>query len=151
SPSARPAGTVRTPAPTTTPGTDGRDDAAREVERQVNTERAKAGCGPLRASAELVVVAQRGADELAVRGRFGISREQDQDQDRDQEKAEPGHRWSLAGMASAGRSGVSGAMTVWTRGALRHDVVRDCSLTELGVGVTFVAGSPRWTPVVAAR
>ncbi|MEU3352506.1 sigma-70 family RNA polymerase sigma factor [Streptomyces sp. NPDC037389] len=145
-PSARTTTPVRTPAPATTPGngTGQQDEAARDVERQVNDERAKAGCGPLRASAELVVVARRGADELAVRGRVDVSREQ--------EKAAPGHRWSLAGAVSAGRSDVAGAMTVWTRGAVRHDVVRDCSLTELGVGVTFVAGSPQhWTPVVAAR
>ncbi|MFF4158344.1 sigma-70 family RNA polymerase sigma factor [Streptomyces sp. NPDC001678] len=166
SPSARTATPVRTPAPATTSGTGNgtgqRDEAARDVERQVNAERAKAGCGPLRASAELVVVAQRGADELAVRGRFDVSRDQDREQDRDQdrdrgqEKVDPRHRWSLAGAGagavSAGRFDLAGAMTVWTRGAARHDVVRDCSLTELGVGVTFTAGSPQhWTPVVAAR
>ncbi|WP_164737793.1 sigma-70 family RNA polymerase sigma factor [Streptomyces luteoverticillatus] len=146
---------VRTPAPAVTPGADQRDETAREVERQVNKERAKAGCGPLRASAELVVVARRGAGELALGARLDATREQEREraQDREQgpEKAEPGHRWSLAGMASAGRADVAGALTVWTRGATRHDVVRDCSLTELGVAVTFTAGSPHGTPVVAAR
>ncbi|MEU8581501.1 sigma-70 family RNA polymerase sigma factor [Streptomyces abikoensis] len=149
----RSSGPVRTPAPAVTsdtPGADQRDETAREVERQVNKERAKAGCGPLRASAELVVVARRGAGELALGARLDASREQGQEQGA--EKAEPGHRWSLAGMASAGRAGFAGAVTVWSRGATRHDVVRDCSLTELGVAFTFAAGSPQHgTPVVAAR
>ncbi|MFF4222814.1 sigma-70 family RNA polymerase sigma factor [Streptomyces abikoensis] len=155
----RSTGPVRTPAPAVTPvtpGADQRDATAREVERQVNKERAKAGCGPLRASAELVVVARRGAGELALGARLDASREQEQGQARDgeqgPERAEPGHRWSLAGMASAGRAGFAGAVTVWSRGATRHDVVRDCSLTELGVAFTFAAGSPQHgTPVVAAR
>ncbi|GGP66628.1 sigma-70 family RNA polymerase sigma factor [Streptomyces abikoensis] len=153
----RSTGPVRTPAPAVTPvtsGADQRDETAREVERQVNKERAKAGCGPLRASAELVVVARRGAGELALGARLDASRGQEQARDGEQgpEKAEPGHRWSLAGMASAGRAGFAGAVTVWSRGATRHDVVRDCSLTELGVAFTFAAGSPQHgTPVVAAR
>ncbi|GGX97054.1 sigma-70 family RNA polymerase sigma factor [Streptomyces hiroshimensis] len=143
-PSAAPAGDTATPR-RTPPGDPGADPAE-EVVRIVNTERAKAGCGPVRYSAELVAVARRHTDESASRtpaaqwSAFA------------RRIAVPGHHWSSYGVnASAGQSSASAVVSVWMNDPGHRRTILNCAYTELGVGVSFAYDGPRWVQVFAAR
>ncbi|MGK5543511.1 sigma-70 family RNA polymerase sigma factor [Streptomyces sp. URMC 127] len=121
-------------------------DLAQEVVRIVNAERAKAGCGPVRRSAELVAFAQHRTDERAPRtpanqwSAFarGI--------------AAPGHHWSTYGVnATTGHGSASAAVTAWMNDPGQRRTLLNCAYTEIGVGVTFTYDGPRWLQVFAAR
>ncbi|CAM5280966.1 sigma-70 family RNA polymerase sigma factor [Streptomyces abikoensis] len=148
--SSTPAEPGRKPAaeasPHRTPSTAPPADLAQEVVRIVNAERAKAGCGPVRRSAELVAFAQRRTDERAPHtpanqwSAFarGI--------------AAPGHFWSTYGVnASTGHGSASAAVTAWMNDPGQRRTLLNCAYTEIGVGVTFTYDGPRWLQVFAAR
>ncbi|MEV5379141.1 sigma-70 family RNA polymerase sigma factor [Streptomyces nondiastaticus] len=130
----------RTPPPA--PGTD----LAQEVVRIVNKERAKAGCGPVRHSAELVAYAQGRTDDTARHTPLnqwsafarGMSA--------------PGHHWSTYGVnAATGHGSASAVVTAWMNDPGQRRTVLNCAYTEIGVGVTFTYDGPRWLQVFAAR
>ncbi|RKN69751.1 sigma-70 family RNA polymerase sigma factor [Streptomyces klenkii] len=129
-----------TPPPA--PGTD----LAQEVVRIVNTERAKAGCGPVRRSAELAAFAQRRTEDTAQHTPLnqwsafarGI--------------AVPGHRWSAYGVnATTGHGSASAVVTAWMNDPGQRRTVLNCAYTEIGIGFTVTYDGPRWLQVFAAR
>ncbi|MEU1673365.1 sigma-70 family RNA polymerase sigma factor [Streptomyces roseifaciens] len=150
-PSAAPAGagtgagagtTARRTPPPPAPGAG----PAQEVVRIVNTERAKAGCGPVRFNAELVAVAQRHTDDTASRTPAG------QWSAFARRAAAPGHHWSSYGVnVSAGQSSASAVVSVWMKDPAHRRTILNCAYTELGVGVSFAYDGPRWMQVFAAR
>ncbi|MEU8548077.1 sigma-70 family RNA polymerase sigma factor [Streptomyces roseoverticillatus] len=131
----------RTPPPAA-PGTD----LAQEVVRIVNTERAKAGCGPVRRSAELVAFAQRRTDDTAPHTPLN------QWSAFARGFTAPGHHWSTYGVnASTGQGSASAVVTAWMSDPGQRRTVLNCAYTEIGVGVTFTYDGPRWLQVFAAR
>ncbi|MFC5147731.1 sigma-70 family RNA polymerase sigma factor [Streptomyces aureoversilis] len=144
-PSATPAGAGATPRRTPPPAAPGAGPA-QEVVRIVNTERAKAGCGPVRFSAELVAVARRHTDDTASRtpaGQWSASARR---------AVVPGHHWSSYGVnAATGQSSASAVVSVWMNDPGHRRTILNCAYTELGVGVSFAYDGPRWMQVFAAR
>ncbi|WP_424888686.1 sigma-70 family RNA polymerase sigma factor [Streptomyces sp. XH2] len=131
----------RTPPPPA-PGTD----LAQEVVRIVNKERAKAGCGPVRRSAELVAYAQRRTDDTAPHTPLN------QWSAFARGMAAPGHYWSTYGVnAATGHGSASAVVTAWMNDPGQRRTVLNCAYTEIGVGVTFSYDGPRWLQVFAAR
>ncbi|MEV4502935.1 sigma-70 family RNA polymerase sigma factor [Streptomyces klenkii] len=142
-PSRKPA--AETPPRHTPPPAPG-TDLAQEVVRIVNAERAEAGCGPVRRSAELVAFAQRRTEDTAPRTPLnqwsafarGI--------------AVPGHHWSSYGVSAAtGQGSASAVVTAWMNDPGQRRTVLNCAYTEIGIGFTVTYDGPRWLQVLAAR
>ncbi|MEU4211561.1 sigma-70 family RNA polymerase sigma factor [Streptomyces sp. NPDC026206] len=135
------------------------DPLAQQVTRLVNTERAKAGCGPVRHSVELVAAAGQRSGHAAAHGRLTYSGRTDpgerggaDDAAGAGRAAATGHRWSFSGVSGGtGRPSAAAVVTVWMNDSGHRKALLDCSLTEFGVNVDLASGVPRWTQAFAAR
>ncbi|MFD3531876.1 CAP domain-containing protein [Streptomyces sp. NPDC058664] len=144
----------RTTAPTG--GTDagpqqdgGRSSAADQVVALVNSERAKAGCGPLSANATLTRAAQGHSDDMAARDFFDHT---DPDGDGPGERVTAaGYPWSTYGENIAmGQSTPEQVMESWMNSPGHRANILNCDFKEIGVGI-HTADGPYWTQVFGAR
>ncbi|MFC8764604.1 MULTISPECIES: CAP domain-containing protein [Streptomyces] len=150
-----------TPKPTaSTGGTDagpgggpqhdtGQSSAADQVIALVNSERAKAGCGPLSANATLTRAAQGHSDDMAARNFFDHT---DPDGDGPGERVTAaGYPWSTYGENIAkGQSTPEQVMESWMNSPGHRANILNCDFKEIGVGI-HDDGGPYWTQVFGAR
>ncbi|WP_051804373.1 CAP domain-containing protein [Streptomyces griseus] len=162
-PTAAPTTAAPAPAPTTagpTAGTGGgtgagaqhdtgRGTTADQVIALVNAERAKAGCGPVTASATLARAAQGHSDDMAARDFFDHT---DPDGDGPGERVTAaGYPWSTYGENIAmGQTTAEQVMEGWMNSPGHRANILNCSFKEIGVGV-HTDGGPYWTQVFGAR
>lgn len=115
-----------------------------EVIDLINSERAKAGCAPLRPDPQLHAAAQRHSDDMAARGFFdhaspdGVTAPQ--------RITAAGYRWSnYAENIGYGRSDVK-VLVAELMNTPDHRVhILNCAFKDIGVGVRFGPGGPWWT------
>ncbi|UQI43613.1 sigma-70 family RNA polymerase sigma factor [Streptomyces sp. HU2014] len=123
---------------------------AQQVTALVNTERAKAGCGPLTQNSLLDAAAQGHSDNMAARGFFDHTNP-DGAGPGERVTAE-GYRWSTYGENIArGQRSAASVMDSWMNSDGHRKNILNCSFKEIGVGVNHAAGGPRWTQVFGAR
>ena len=137
------------PAPTSTstpkkPATGGGSSSSgdeAEVLRLVNVERAKVGCQALKANATLAAVAQAHSKDMAVNGYFDHNSQNGTTPFQRMTKA--GYTYSLAAEnIAAGQQTPAAVMDAWMHSAGHKANILNCGLTELGVGVWTLKGSP---------
>lgn len=157
-PTTKPAAPRPTPTPTPTPdptteapaetpaapSTANRGTAAEaEVLRLVNVERAKVGCTPVRADAQLAALAGAFSTDMAERGFFDHT---DPDGDTPWARAEQAGVTGLAGENIArGQADAAAVMDSWMNSDGHRANILNCDYTTLGVGVHFADGGPWWT------
>ncbi|MFE1500687.1 CAP domain-containing protein, partial [Streptomyces albidoflavus] len=127
----------------------GRSSAADQVIALVNTERAKAGCGPLSHNATLTRAAQGHSDDMAARDFFDHT---DPDGDGPGERVTAaGYPWSTYGENIAkGQSTPEQVMEAWMNSPGHRANILNCDFKEIGVGI-HTDGGPYWTQVFGAR
>ncbi|MFE9933011.1 sigma-70 family RNA polymerase sigma factor [Streptomyces sp. NPDC005533] len=141
SPSPRPSAPKPAPAP---PGMAG------QVLALVNTERAAAGCGPLKEDPQLRAAAQGHSDDMAARDFF--SHTNPDGADPGQRTTSAGYRWSTYGENIAkGQQTAQSVMDSWMKSPGHRANILNCSFKDLGVGVHQGAGGPWWTQNFGAR
>ncbi|MFE5483484.1 sigma-70 family RNA polymerase sigma factor [Streptomyces sp. NPDC056527] len=142
-----------TPAPkpksTRTTGGSGSDSTAGEVVGLVNSERAKAGCGPLTENSLLNEAAQGHSVDMAARNFFDHT---NPDGDGPGERVTAtGYRWSTYGENIAmGQSTPAQVMESWMNSPGHRANILNCSFKEIGIGI-HSDGGPYWTQVFGAR
>ncbi|MFE0172182.1 sigma-70 family RNA polymerase sigma factor [Streptomyces sp. NPDC059002] len=126
------------PAPATPSGT------AEQVVALVNTERSKAGCGPVRSNAELASAAQKHSADMAARDYFDHTSPDGTDPG-DRITA-AGYRWSTYGENIArGQQTPASVMDSWMNSPGHRANILNCDFKELGVGIHNGSGGPWWT------
>ncbi|MBD3934638.1 CAP domain-containing protein [Streptomyces chumphonensis] len=128
----------------TTPGDSGVHSAAEaRVLALVNQERGRAGCGPVRADAELAKLAGDYSRDMAVRGFFSHT---------DPDGRSPWDRADDAGVdhmggenIARGQADAEAVMDAWMNSTGHRDNILNCDFTTLGVGAHFAGGGPWWT------
>lgn len=141
----RPAPTTEAPVETSAaPSTADRGEAAEaEVLRLVNVERAKVGCTPVRADAQLAALAGAFSADMAERGFFDHT---DPDGDTPWARAEQAGVSTLGGENIArGQADAAAVMASWMDSDGHRANILNCDYTTLGVGVQFGDGGPWWT------
>lgn len=144
-PTPTPDPTTEAPVETTAaPSTADRGAAAEaEVLRLVNVERAKVGCVPVRADAQLAALAGAFSTDMAERGFFDHT---DPDGDTPWARAEQAGVTGLAGENIArGQADAAAVMGSWMDSDGHRANILNCDFTALGVGVHFGDGGPWWT------
>jgi uncharacterized protein YkwD len=143
-----------TPAPqpksTKTSGGAGSDaTTAGEVIGIVNSERAKAGCGPLTENSLLTQAAQGHSADMAARDFFDHT---NPDGDGPGERVTAtGYRWSTYGENIAmGQRTPAQVMESWMNSPGHRANILNCSFKEIGIGI-HSEGGPYWTQVFGAR
>ncbi|MDV9193701.1 CAP domain-containing protein, partial [Streptomyces sp. SR27] len=114
-----------------------------EVVALANAERAKAGCGPLRAEIRLRAAAQAHADDMAARDYY----EHDSPEGRDagDRMSGAGYAWSTWGEnIHRGPKTPERAMEDWMDSPGHRANILNCSFKDIGVGVTLTANGPWW-------
>ncbi|MEU9861219.1 sigma-70 family RNA polymerase sigma factor [Streptomyces sp. NPDC047971] len=152
---AKPAPTRTTaPAPKpkstkTTGGSGGDSTTAGEVISIVNSERAKAGCGPLTENSLLTQAAQGHSVDMAARNFFDHT---NPDGDGPGERVTAtGYRWSTYGENIAmGQRTPADVMESWMNSPGHRANILNCSFKEIGIGI-HSEGGPYWTQVFGAR
>ncbi|WP_331769529.1 CAP domain-containing protein (plasmid) [Embleya sp. NBC_00888] len=109
-----------------------------------NSERAKHGCGPLADNAKLQAAAQGHSNDMAKRGYFDHIDPDGADPSRRITAA--GYRWSASGEnIAAGQASPAEVMNAWMASPGHRANILNCSFEDIGVGVDFAPGGPRWT------
>jgi uncharacterized protein YkwD len=127
-----------------TPSAAGTAKAAEAaVLSMVNAERAKAGCGPVRADAQLAALAGDFSEDMAARDFFNHT---------DPDGATPWNRAEKAGVSSLGSENIArgqadadSVMNAWMNSDGHRTNILNCDYKTLGVGVHLGAGGPWWT------
>ncbi|MCP3753412.1 sigma-70 family RNA polymerase sigma factor [Streptomyces sp. TBY4] len=137
----------KSPAPA--PAPPGGSTAA-QVISLVNSERAKAGCGPLKEDAQLRTAAQGHSDDMARRNFFSHTNPDDADPGKRTTAA--GYRWSTYGENIArGQRTAASVMDSWMKSQGHRDNILNCSFKDIGVGIHQGPGGPWWTQNFGAR
>ncbi|MFG2331529.1 sigma-70 family RNA polymerase sigma factor [Streptomyces sp. NPDC048604] len=150
-PSVRPTTQPPRPRPTreATSGGGGSSSAAQQVVALVNSERSKAGCGPVTGNALLDRAAQGHSEDMAARDFFDHT---NPDGDGPGERVTAaGYRWSTYGENIAmGQRTPQDVMNSWMNSPGHRANILNCSFKEIGIGI-HNAGGPYWTQVFGAR
>ncbi|MFK0191983.1 sigma-70 family RNA polymerase sigma factor [Kitasatospora sp. NPDC090308] len=119
-------------------------DLAQQVVDLVNTQRAQAGCGPVRANAKLATAALRHSEDMAARNFFDHT---NPDGAGPQQRIDAvGYAWSGWGENIArGQKDAAAVMESWMNSPGHRANILNCKFTELGVGVHLGTGGPWWT------
>ncbi|MEU7645084.1 sigma-70 family RNA polymerase sigma factor [Streptomyces huasconensis] len=126
------------PAPAAPNGT------AEQVVALVNTERAKAGCGPVRSNGRLAAAATKHSADMAARDYFDHTSPDGTDPG-DRITA-AGYRWSTYGENIArGQRTPASVMESWMNSPGHRANILNCDFKELGVGIHNASGGPWWT------
>ncbi|MFE6905970.1 sigma-70 family RNA polymerase sigma factor [Streptomyces erythrochromogenes] len=137
----------RTSAPKPAPAPPG---IAGQVVALVNTERAAAGCGPLREDPQLRAAAQGHSDDMAARNFFDHTNPDGKDPG--QRTTSSGYRWSTYGENIAkGQQSAQSVMDSWMKSPGHRANILNCSFKDIGVGVHQGAGGPWWTQNFGAK
>ncbi|MET9609766.1 sigma-70 family RNA polymerase sigma factor [Streptomyces sp. NPDC006512] len=116
----------------------------------VNTERAAAGCGPLKEDAQLRSAAQAHSADMAQRNFF--SHTNPDGADPGARTTASGYRWSTYGENIAkGQQTAQSVMDAWMKSPGHRANILNCSFKDLGVGMQPGAGGPWWTQNFGAR
>ncbi|MFJ6793346.1 sigma-70 family RNA polymerase sigma factor [Streptomyces sp. NPDC091268] len=135
----------RAPAPAPAP-----QGAAAQVVALVNSERAAAGCGPLKEDSQLRTAAQGHSDDMAARSFF--SHTNPDGADPGQRTTAAGYRWSTYGENIAqGQQTPQQVMDAWMKSPGHRANILNCSFKDIGVGIHQGAGGPWWTQNFGAR
>jgi uncharacterized protein YkwD len=117
--------------------------AAAEVLKLVNEERAKVGCSPVSANSALSDLAANFSDDMAARGFFDHT---------DPDGATPWDRAAKAGISglggeniARGQADAAAVMDAWMNSPGHKANILNCDFKTLGVGVHFGSGGPWWT------
>ena len=117
--------------------------AAAEVLKLVNEERAKVGCSALSANSALSELAEKFSDDMAARGFFDHT---------DPDGASPWDRATKAGITdlggeniARGQADAAAVMDAWMNSPGHKANILNCDFKTLGVGVHFGSGGPWWT------
>ncbi|MET9956862.1 sigma-70 family RNA polymerase sigma factor [Streptomyces sp. NPDC006339] len=147
----RPTALSSRPRPTgaTTAGGSGDTSDAGQVIDLVNTERARAGCGPLTANSLLTRAAQGHSEDMAARNFFDHT---NPDGDGPGERVTAtGYRWSTYGENIAkGQRTPAQVMDSWMNSPGHRANILNCDFREIGIGI-HTDGGPYWTQVFGAQ
>ncbi|MEU8654077.1 CAP domain-containing protein [Streptomyces sp. NPDC048737] len=117
--------------------------AAAEVLKLVNEERAKVGCSAVSANSSLADLAQRFSEDMAARGFFDHT---------DPDGATPWDRAGKAGISdlggeniARGQADAAAVMEAWMNSPGHRANILNCDFKTLGVGVHLGSGGPWWT------
>ncbi|OQR59782.1 hypothetical protein B6E66_33565 [Streptomyces maremycinicus] len=117
--------------------------AAAEVLKLVNEERAKVGCSAVAANSGLSELAEAFSDDMAARGFFDHT---------DPDGATPWDRAAKAGISdlggeniARGQADAAAVMEAWMNSPGHKANILNCDFKTLGVGVHLGAGGPWWT------
>ncbi|MEU1332899.1 sigma-70 family RNA polymerase sigma factor [Streptomyces sp. NPDC005865] len=117
---------------------------AEQVVALVNTERAKAGCGPVRSNAKLATAATNHSNDMAARDYFDHT-SPDGKGPGDRITA-AGYRWSTYGENIArGQQSPASVMDSWMNSSGHRANILNCDFKEIGVGIHNGSGGPWWT------
>ncbi|MEU8527681.1 sigma-70 family RNA polymerase sigma factor [Streptomyces sp. NPDC048629] len=148
-PATRPASPPPRPRPTTAPMDSGAGSTVGQVIALVNSERSKAGCGPVTGNDLLHKAARGHSDDMAARDFFDHT---NPDGDGPGERiTAAGYRWSTYGENIAmGQRTPAQVMDSWMNSPGHRANILNCAFKEIGIGV-HDAGGPYWTQVFGAR
>ncbi|MDR6977591.1 uncharacterized protein YkwD [Streptomyces sp. 3330] len=117
--------------------------AAAEVLKLVNEERAKVGCSAVSANSALSELAEEFSDDMAARGFFDHT---------DPDGATPWDRAAKAGISdlggeniARGQADAAAVMEAWMNSPGHKANILNCDFKTLGVGVHLGSGGPWWT------
>ncbi|MER6956815.1 MULTISPECIES: CAP domain-containing protein [unclassified Streptomyces] len=117
--------------------------AAAEVLKLVNQERAKVGCSAVSANSALSQLAEKFSDDMAARGFFDHT---------DPDGASPWDRAAKAGISdlggeniARGQADAAAVMEAWMNSPGHKANILNCDFKTLGVGVHLGSGGPWWT------
>jgi uncharacterized protein YkwD len=117
--------------------------AAAEVLKLVNEERAKVGCSAVSANSSLADLAQDFSEDMAARGFFDHT---------DPDGASPWDRAEKAGISdlggeniARGQADAAAVMQAWMNSPGHRANILNCDFKTLGVGVHLGSGGPWWT------
>jgi uncharacterized protein YkwD len=135
---------TKAPKETSAPATvSAETQAAAEVLRLVNEERAKVGCNAVSANSALSELAESFSDAMAEQGFFDHT---------DPSGATPWDRAAKAGITglggeniARGQADAAAVMEAWMNSPGHKANILNCDFKTLGVGVHFGAGGPWWT------
>ncbi|MFC9592138.1 sigma-70 family RNA polymerase sigma factor [Streptomyces sp. NPDC056944] len=127
----------------------GSGSTQQEVISLVNSERAKAGCGPLTEHPLLTKAAQGHSDDMAARDFFDHT---NPDGDGPGERVTAaGYAWSTYGENIAkGQSTPAEVMDSWMNSPGHRANILNCDFKEIGIGL-HTSGGPYWTQVFGSR
>ncbi|MFD4633510.1 sigma-70 family RNA polymerase sigma factor [Streptomyces sp. NPDC058284] len=118
--------------------------AAGQVVALVNSERAKAGCGPVRSNGKLATAAAKHSADMAARDYFDHTSPDGTDPG-DRITA-AGYRWSTYGENIArGQQSPASVMDSWMKSPGHRANILNCDFKEMGVGIHNGSGGPWWT------
>ncbi|MFI1676219.1 sigma-70 family RNA polymerase sigma factor [Streptomyces sp. NPDC020607] len=142
--SAEPKPKPKPEAPDPKPAPQRPSGAAEQVVALVNTERSKAGCGPVRSNAKLADAATKHSADMAARDYFDHTSPDGTDPG-DRITA-AGYRWSTYGENIArGQQSPASVMDSWMKSPGHKANILNCDFKELGVGIHNGSGGPWWT------
>ncbi|MEU3709471.1 CAP domain-containing protein [Streptomyces catenulae] len=133
------------PKTTTRPqrSVDSGTSAEAQVLSLVNDERAKAGCSPVKADAQLASLATAFSDDMAARGFFDHT---------DPDGKGPWDRARVAGISDLGGENIArgqadakAVMEAWMNSPGHRANILNCEYRTLGVGIHRGPGGPWWT------
>ncbi|MER7463689.1 sigma-70 family RNA polymerase sigma factor [Streptomyces sp. NPDC097981] len=140
-PAPRPSAPAPGPAPAGVAG---------QVIALVNSERAKAGCGPLKEDSQLRAAAQGHSDDMAARDFFSHTNPDGADPGKRTTAA--GYSWSTYGENIArGQQNAASVMESWMNSPGHRANILNCSFKDIGVGIHTGPGGPWWTQNFGAR
>ncbi|MFE7773533.1 sigma-70 family RNA polymerase sigma factor [Streptomyces sp. NPDC057445] len=145
-PKPRPKATQKAPdpVPATPSGT------ADQVIALVNTERSKAGCGPVSNNDKLATAAGNHSADMAARDFFDHTNPDGKDPG-DRITA-TGYRWSTYGENIArGQQTPASVMDSWMNSPGHRANILNCSFKEMGVGIHNGSGGPWWTQAFGSQ
>ncbi|MFE6068934.1 CAP domain-containing protein [Streptomyces sp. NPDC056525] len=115
-----------------------------------NTEREKAGCGPLHSESHLRSAAQGHADDMAARDYY--EHDNPEGGDAGDRMTGAGYTWSTWGEnIHRGPKTPARAMEDWMDSPGHRANILNCSFKDIGVGVTLTANGPWWVQNFGAR
>ncbi|THA40059.1 sigma-70 family RNA polymerase sigma factor [Streptomyces sp. A1547] len=135
------------PAPAPAPAPAG---VAGQVIALVNSERAAAGCGPLKEDPQLREAAQGHSDDMAARDFFAHTNPDGADPGK--RTTASGYRWSTYGENIAkGQQTAASVMDSWMKSPGHRANILNCSFKDIGVGIHTGPGGPWWTQNFGAK
>ncbi|KOY54180.1 sigma-70 family RNA polymerase sigma factor [Streptomyces sp. XY332] len=135
------------PAPAPAPAPAG---VAGQVIALVNSERAAAGCGPLKEDPQLRAAAQGHSDDMAARDFFAHTNPDGADPGK--RTTASGYRWSTYGENIAkGQQTAASVMDSWMKSPGHRANILNCSFKDIGVGIHTGPGGPWWTQNFGAK
>ncbi|MFD5773338.1 sigma-70 family RNA polymerase sigma factor [Streptomyces fungicidicus] len=120
--------------PTAQPSAPAAEGPAADVLSLTNTERAKAGCGPVKSDDRLARAAQLHSEDMSANDYFSHTG-QNGSSFVDRAEAQ-GHPSPGAENIARGQSSAASVMDAWMNSPGHRANILNCSLTSLGVGVT---------------